>query len=319
MRQELNRAKDAFGKERQAKIQLQQEVMQLREQLGKLEKAHESLDRDAKALPGLMESNEILKNDLNQLRIRYKEEKQFLQNQVKALQAQIADVDTLRNEMRAMGLRMVDIATNSNNNAQRYASGTGINPNYANNSSNSSPNRGTNSNMKAYDPYGNPSLLAHPSNASTSNMNMNMNMAGNTMSRPQPGQGSGGYHEDSEDNDDHYDEDDHFDDDTNSIYTHNTYYEVEDTASVASNNMSKVRQTLNRNVYGNDGGMASYSTGPAGNMNISMNMNKNDKNGPKKPRKRRTSNGGPNSMSVSQQSAYESMGRMANSSSLPKI
>eukprot|EP01031_Cornospumella_fuschlensis_P035659 gene35659-43248_t len=124
LRQELNRTKDALTKERNSKTAQQQEVAILREQLSKLEKINETLDRDAKALPGLMESNEIMKNDLQTLRARYKDEKQQLQQSVKQLQSQLGDVEALRGEVRALGMRLVDIGSNSSTsmNAARYNS-----------------------------------------------------------------------------------------------------------------------------------------------------------------------------------------------------
>jgi hypothetical protein len=72
LRAELNRTKDQCNKERMGRLAAQQLVAQMKDQIAMLENANENLNREVKTIPALTESNEILKNDLSQLRKRYK-------------------------------------------------------------------------------------------------------------------------------------------------------------------------------------------------------------------------------------------------------
>jgi chromosome segregation ATPase len=72
LRAELNRTKDQCNKERMGRLAAQQLVAQMKDQIAMLENANENLSREVKTIPALTESNEILKNDLSQLRKRYK-------------------------------------------------------------------------------------------------------------------------------------------------------------------------------------------------------------------------------------------------------
>jgi len=71
LRQELNRTKDTYSKERMARLSAQQETSMLKDQLLRLEKINEDLERDVKSIPALADSNELLKADLQRIRNRY--------------------------------------------------------------------------------------------------------------------------------------------------------------------------------------------------------------------------------------------------------
>lgn len=88
LRAELNRTKDQCNKERQGRIAAQQQIAQMKDNIAMLENAHENLDREVKTIPALVESNEILKNDLAQLRRRYKDEKTQMTKHIKTLEGQ---------------------------------------------------------------------------------------------------------------------------------------------------------------------------------------------------------------------------------------
>eukprot|EP00601_Ochromonadales_sp_CCMP2298_P024450 CAMPEP_0173291658 /NCGR_PEP_ID=MMETSP1143-20121109/12280_1 /TAXON_ID=483371 /ORGANISM="non described non described, Strain CCMP2298" /LENGTH=228 /DNA_ID=CAMNT_0014230929 /DNA_START=158 /DNA_END=841 /DNA_ORIENTATION=+ len=96
VRQELNRAKDICSKERAARLAAQQQVAALKEQVRQLENMNETLERDNRSIPALSESNEILKNDLTQVRRRFKEEKNQMQKHLKGLETQARDVESIK-------------------------------------------------------------------------------------------------------------------------------------------------------------------------------------------------------------------------------
>ncbi len=93
LRQELNRTKEMYSKERMARLSAQQEASILKDQLSRLEKLNEDLEREVKTIPALAESNEILKADLTQLRQRYKEDKTLMQSQIRSMEVNTRDVE----------------------------------------------------------------------------------------------------------------------------------------------------------------------------------------------------------------------------------
>jgi len=110
LRQELTRTKDALNKERAARQQMQQELQTIKEQYGRLEVLRDNLDREVKAIPALTESNEILKNDLANVRKRFKEEKASLTKQIKFLEGQVKDTEGLKGEVRQLAVRLMEIS-----------------------------------------------------------------------------------------------------------------------------------------------------------------------------------------------------------------
>ena len=88
LRQELNRTKEMYSKERMTRLAAQQEVSMLKDQLQRVEKINEDLEREVKSIPALSESNELLKQDLSRVRGRYKEERAALQAQARSVEAQ---------------------------------------------------------------------------------------------------------------------------------------------------------------------------------------------------------------------------------------
>ncbi len=76
-----------------ARLSAQQEASILKDQLSRLEKLNEDLEREVKTIPALAESNEILKADLAQLRQRYKEDKTSMQNQIRSMEVNSRDVE----------------------------------------------------------------------------------------------------------------------------------------------------------------------------------------------------------------------------------
>lgn len=117
LRQELNRAKDLLAKEKAARQSAQQEIISLREKVGRYEAMIENLERDAKAVPVLQESNEILKNDLNSVRRKYKEEKAQMVKHMRTLESQQTNAEALKSEMRTMAMRLMDLANGTNSTA----------------------------------------------------------------------------------------------------------------------------------------------------------------------------------------------------------
>eukprot|EP01034_Spumella_vulgaris_P021760 gene21760-27816_t len=147
LRQELNRTKEVYAKERMARLSAQQETAMLKDQIMRLEKINENIDRECKTIPALADSNEILKNDLATLRKRFKDEKTAMSKQIKLMETQARDVEAVKADVRALSLRLLDIASTggqpggagqlaqSNNNSSSY-SGAGANSSGANYSSN---------------------------------------------------------------------------------------------------------------------------------------------------------------------------------------
>ena len=60
LRQELNRTKDMYSKERMARLSAQQETSMLKDQLLRLEKINEDLERDVKSIPALADRCEYV-------------------------------------------------------------------------------------------------------------------------------------------------------------------------------------------------------------------------------------------------------------------
>lgn len=114
LRQELNRAKDILGKEKAARQSAQQEIVNLREKVGRYEAMLENYEREAKSIPVLQESNEILKNDLLSVRRKYKEEKTQMVKHIRQLESQQTNAEGLKSEMRTMAMRLMDLANGTN-------------------------------------------------------------------------------------------------------------------------------------------------------------------------------------------------------------
>eukprot|EP00598_Pedospumella_elongata_P002037 CAMPEP_0184986466 /NCGR_PEP_ID=MMETSP1098-20130426/16896_1 /TAXON_ID=89044 /ORGANISM="Spumella elongata, Strain CCAP 955/1" /LENGTH=507 /DNA_ID=CAMNT_0027510741 /DNA_START=164 /DNA_END=1687 /DNA_ORIENTATION=+ len=115
IRAELNRVKDQCNKERMGRLAAQQQLAGMKDQIAMLEQANENLDREVKTIPALAESNEILKNDLAQLRRRFKEEKTQMTKHIKQLENQARDVDTVKNVVRDLSMKLLDIANSGTN------------------------------------------------------------------------------------------------------------------------------------------------------------------------------------------------------------
>jgi len=117
LRQELNRTKDAYSKERMARLSAQQETSMLKDQLLRLEKINEDLERDVKSIPALADSNELLKADLQRIRSRYKEEKASLTQSNNQLLEQNKDLEASKVEIRGLAVRLLDLASQSSHGA----------------------------------------------------------------------------------------------------------------------------------------------------------------------------------------------------------
>lgn len=113
LRLELNRTKDLYNKERSARLASQQETAFLKERVGLLEKQNHDLDREAKTLPAMAESNEILRNDIAQLRQRYKEDKHAMQLQMRSLDLRSSEVEKVKSEVRTLAMKLLDVSTGS--------------------------------------------------------------------------------------------------------------------------------------------------------------------------------------------------------------
>lgn len=114
LRAELNRTKEQCNKERTGRVAAQQQIAQLKDQVAMLENANENLDREVKTIPALAESNEILKNDLAQLRRRYKDEKAAMTKHIKTLEGQSRDVETIKGCVRELSMKLLDLANTGN-------------------------------------------------------------------------------------------------------------------------------------------------------------------------------------------------------------
>lgn len=172
MRQELARSKDMCNKERMARLSAQQEVTQLKEQLGRLEQSHDHLEREVKTIPTLNESNEILKSELTQIRRRYKEEKMQFTRQIKSMEGRARNVDAIKGEVRGLALKLLEISSNGPNTSNSY-NGTDPsgNSNYQySNATTISNNSGIISNTinRNYDPYVSASLSTERLNSKLS-------------------------------------------------------------------------------------------------------------------------------------------------------
>jgi hypothetical protein len=110
LRTELNRVKENYQKEKNARQAAQTEIISLRDQLHKYEKSNEHYEREVKAIPALQESNELLKNDLAQARRKFREEKAQMAKYIKSLEAQHVSTDALRADVRGMAMRLLEIS-----------------------------------------------------------------------------------------------------------------------------------------------------------------------------------------------------------------
>ena len=113
LRQELNRNKDMYAKERMARLSAQQETSMLKDQLLRLEKINEDLEREVKTIPALVDSNELLKTDLTRIRGRYKEEKTQLTTSNQMLSDQNRDLEASKAEIRQLAVRLLDLSSQS--------------------------------------------------------------------------------------------------------------------------------------------------------------------------------------------------------------
>lgn len=118
LRQELNRAKDQLSKEKGARQAAQQEILALRDQVGRFEAMHETYEREMKSIPVLQESNEMLKNDLANLRRKYKDDKAQLTKNIRHLEAQHTNVEAVKSEVRSLALRLMEVANGANISSQ---------------------------------------------------------------------------------------------------------------------------------------------------------------------------------------------------------
>jgi hypothetical protein len=115
---------------------MQQELQVLKEQFARHEVMRDNLDREVKTIPALTESNEILKNDLSNLRKRYKEEKGKLTNQIKHLESQTKDTENIKSEVRTLAMRLMEVSSGSAYLPPSNSSNTNNNISYASSSSN---------------------------------------------------------------------------------------------------------------------------------------------------------------------------------------
>lgn len=113
---DLQRTKEAYNKERQGRLAAQQDIVNYKEHIQRLEKTNHDLQYEVKSLSVHAENNEIIKGDLQKIRAQYREDKQNMQNRIKQLEAQIAqsNVDGLKNEMRGMANRLMDLVNGNN-------------------------------------------------------------------------------------------------------------------------------------------------------------------------------------------------------------
>ncbi len=127
LRQELNRSKEMYSKERMARLSAQQETSMLKDQLLRLEKINEDLERDVKTIPALADSNELLKTDLTRIRNRYKEEKNSLTSSNNLLQEQNRDLEASKAEIRGLAVRLLDLASQNTQGAAKRQVGASQN------------------------------------------------------------------------------------------------------------------------------------------------------------------------------------------------
>jgi hypothetical protein len=128
LRQDLNKHKDLYNRERNARLSAQQESTMLKDQLVRLEKVNEEMERDVKAIPTLQEQNELLRTDLNRLRQRYKEENEYLTTQNQQLAGQLRAGEEARNEMRNLAVRMLDLSSQGHGNTNAHTQQQGAGP-----------------------------------------------------------------------------------------------------------------------------------------------------------------------------------------------
>eukprot|EP01038_Epipyxis_sp_PR26KG_P014645 gene14645-19675_t len=133
LRNELNRTKDMLGKERSARVSAQQEQTNLKEQISRFQQINENLERECKSILALTETNEIMKNDLVQLRKRFKDEKSSMMNHIQRIETQTKDYDSVKNEVRILSLRLLEIVSNG---PSQIAGPMAVQGSYNNNPSN---------------------------------------------------------------------------------------------------------------------------------------------------------------------------------------
>ena len=115
MRGELEKNKDAYKKERVARLNTQQELQTAKDQIQKMQHRMDEMERDLKTIPSLQESNELLKNDLAQLRQRYKDDRHSMQKTIRNLESNAQDLETNRSEIRNIVLRLLDTTGTTGN------------------------------------------------------------------------------------------------------------------------------------------------------------------------------------------------------------
>lgn len=119
-----------YAKERVARLALQQEASRLQSIVEQLQSANQDLEREYKTIPALHESNEILRNDLGQLRqrlvpaltipifyglnpvfSRYKEDKLQMGRKIKSLETKLIEAERTKHDMRQIATRLINVVS----------------------------------------------------------------------------------------------------------------------------------------------------------------------------------------------------------------
>lgn len=109
----MAKIKDMYQKERVARLSAQQEIAMLKDQIMRLENINENLNSDVKTIAPLQGENDMLKSDLNKLRKVMQQEKLSSAKQMKHLEAQAQQVESVKGEVRQLALRLLDVASSN--------------------------------------------------------------------------------------------------------------------------------------------------------------------------------------------------------------
>lgn len=112
--QELSRTKDTLAKEKSFRSTLQQENTVLKENITAAEKKIYELMTENKMIPALQESNSLLKNDLNRVKNKFKEENNKMIAYIKELEEKITAFEGAKVELRSLAMKLVDLSNCGN-------------------------------------------------------------------------------------------------------------------------------------------------------------------------------------------------------------
>jgi len=121
IRAELGKVKMLLKSENIARLSAQQENSMLKERIEQLMAENTELKRENKTIPSLMESLDILKGDLSQLRQKYKSDRKQMETTLRRMEDHSRAMETNRSESRKLAMEILDITDGHGQSKKRRA------------------------------------------------------------------------------------------------------------------------------------------------------------------------------------------------------